>query len=364
VRERRPSIRWLTFGVTLGIVASLSSPPLSQSPPVLATTAGWTEAARLDALRRADVWREPAVPIERADLSRDPDALPDDVACRFEVEEPSGTAPKFECSLANGDHVKIKYGGAEPHGEVAATRLLRALGFGADRVEFVRRVRCRGCPWFPFATMKVVELARARGLYQRVVNYKSTVEFEWVAVERKFPGEAIETAAVRGWSWHEVNQMKAAPRAHVDAFRLMAAFLAHWDNKSENQRLVCLPGVRDARGRCRRPFALIQDAGATFGPRKVDLHGWRQSPIWRVRSDCVISMESLPHRGATFPTVRITEAGRRFLTSRMSRLSDAQIGGLFRSARFDHHDAPIAEWVGVFKTRLRSIADGPPCPTR
>ena len=314
-------------------------------------------------LRRADVWREPAVH-RSANLGRDRDALPDDLTCRFEVDEPNGTAPKFDCTLENGDHVKIKYGGAEPHGEVAATRLLRAVGFGADRVEFVRRVRCRGCPWFPFTTMKVVEAARAGGLYQRVVNYQSSVEFEWVAVERKFPGDAIETDAVRGWAWHEVDAMKAAPRAHVDALRLLAIFLAHWDNKSENQRLVCLAGARDASGRCRRPFALIQDAGATFGPRKVHLEGWRRAPIWRTRSECLVTMETLPHRGATFTPVHISEAGRRFLTARMSMLSDPQIAALFRGARFDQHDAPIAQWVDAFKERRQSIADGPPCPSR
>jgi hypothetical protein len=347
--------------VALAAVVSRAAedPPLSGSRDVV-----WTDVARLDALRRARVWQEPAIPIERADLARDHDALPDDLACRFELDEPNGTAPKFDCTLDNGTHVKIKYGGAEPHGEVAATRLLRALGFGADRVEFVKRVRCRGCPWFPFATMKMVALARAKGLYQRVINYNAVVEFEWVAVERKFDGEPIETAAVRGWSWHEVDQMKAAPRAHVDAFRLLASFLAHWDNKSENQRLICLPGSRDARGHCRKPFALIQDAGATFGPRKVDLDGWRRAPIWRVRSECIVSMERLPHRGATFPAVRISEAGRRFLTTRMSKLSDEQIRRLFQGARFDRHDASIAEWVGVFKARLRAIADGPPCPQR
>jgi hypothetical protein len=322
----------------------------------------WTEAARSDALRRAHVWHEPAIPIERADLARDHDALPEDLACRFELDEPNGTAPKFDCTLDNGAHAKIKYGGAEPHGEVAATRLLRALGFGADRVEFVRRVRCRGCPWFPFTTMKVVELARAKGLYQRVVNYNSSVEFEWVAVERKFEGEPIETATVRGWAWHEVDAMAKAPRAHVDAFRLLAVFLAHWDNKAENQRLVCLPGARDAQGRCRRPFALIQDAGATFGPRKVDLAGWRRAPIWQARAECLVTMESLPHGGATFPAVRISEAGRRFLTGRLSKLSDAQVAALFRGARFDRHDASIAGWVGAFKMRLRSMVDGPPCP--
>jgi hypothetical protein len=352
----------LTFGATLGVAAWLATATAAQ-PSLAVEGTQWTDTARADALRRARVWREPPVPIERADLSRDHAGLPDDLECRFELDEPNGTTPKFECALENGDHVKIKYGGAEPHGEVAATRLLRALGFGADRVEFVRRVRCRGCPWFPFATLKVVQLARARGVYQRVVNYESTVEFEWVAVERKFPGEAIETPAARGWSWHEVNQMQEAPRAHVDAFRLVATFLAHWDNKAENQRLVCLPGALDGRGGCQRVFALIQDAGATFGPRKVDLDGWRQAPIWKRRTECLVSMETLPHRGATFPPVQISEAGRQFLNTRLAKLSDSQIASLFQGARFDRHDAPIAQWVQAFKTRRRAIAEGTPCPT-
>jgi len=359
-------VRWigrrLMLVGTFSLVACIVVPPFARSIVAARRESKWTEAARADALRRAAVWHEPPVPIERADLSRGRDSLPDDLSCRFEVDEPSGTSPKFDCVLENGEHVKIKYGGAEPHGEVAATALLRTLGFGADRVQFVQRLRCHGCPWFPFTTMKVVQLARAHGIYQRVVNYESSVEFEWVAVERKFLGDAIETGTVQGWSWHEVKAMKTAPRAHVDAFRLLAAFLAHWDNKAENQRLVCLPGGRDPRGHCARPFALIQDAGATFGPRKVDLDGWRQSPVWRTRAECLVSMQHLPHRGATFPPVRISEAGRQFLGARLSRLSDRQLSALFQGARFDHHDAPIARWVEAFDAKRRQITEGPPCP--
>jgi hypothetical protein len=322
----------------------------------------WSVEARHDALRRAVVWRAPLIPIERADLAGDGDPLPDPLSCRFQVDGVRGTAPKFDCTLDSGEHLKIKYDGPEPHGEVATTNLLRVLGFGADRVQFVRRIRCHGCPWFPFATMKIVELARAKGLYERVVNYNSSIEFEWVAVERRFPGDAIETADLRGWSWHETRAMTAAPRAHLDAFRLLAVFLAHWDNKSENQRLVCLPMARGPNGRCRSPFALIQDAGATFGPRKVNLQGWRSAPIWRSRADCLVSMDTLPHRGATFPPARISEAGRQFLATRLLRLSTGQLQGLFRAARFDKHDAPIAQWVEVFQAKVRTVADGVPCP--
>jgi len=47
--------------------------------------------------------------------------------------------------------VKVKYGGTgEIPAEIAGTSLLRALGFGADRMYVVPRVRCYGCPRFPF----------------------------------------------------------------------------------------------------------------------------------------------------------------------------------------------------------------------
>ena len=35
---------------------------------------------------------------------------------------------------------------------------------------------------------------------------------------------------------------RCSHRADLDALRLLARVLAHWDNKSENQRLVCLDG--------------------------------------------------------------------------------------------------------------------------
>jgi hypothetical protein len=219
----------------------------------------WTERARVDALRRAVVWRQPAVPIERADLATTPDALPDELTCRFHVDELSGLTPKFECELRGGEVIKVKYAGAEPHGEVAASRLLRALGFGADHVAFARRVRCYGCPRFPFSTMKVVSLAGAERLFERGLDYDTAIDFEWPAVERKSKIESIETPEGRGWAFHELARVPTASRTHRDAFTLMAVFLAHWDNKAENQRLQCLSGA---------------------APRRRDLHGGRNQRGW------------------------------------------------------------------------------------
>jgi hypothetical protein len=48
--------------------------------------------------------------------------------------------------LANGKNVKVKYGAgnSEVYGAVVATRLLWALGFGAD-AQYPVIVVCRGC---------------------------------------------------------------------------------------------------------------------------------------------------------------------------------------------------------------------------
>jgi hypothetical protein len=332
-------------------------------PPQAADKPAWTETARKDALRRAVVWQPPRTPIESADLARTPGTWPDEVRCRFKVDEVNGLTPKFECELPDGEVVKVKYSGPEPYGEVAASRLLRTLGFAADRVSFVERVRCYGCPQFPFPTLKVVTLAGAEKLFARGLDYDSAVDFESVSIERKFSGEQIETPEGRGWAFHELAKVPTASRVHADALTLMAVFLAHWDNKPENQRLVCLSGKPARDGRCERPLAMLQDVGGTFGPRKADLDGWRNAPIWKDRASCTITMKTLPHGGATFTDTTISEKGRRFLADRLARLRVDQIEALFRGARFDRYDGTIGEWTALFKARVQALASGPACPS-
>jgi hypothetical protein len=124
----------------------------------------------------------------------------------------------------------------------------------------------------------------------------------------------------------------------VDALRLAAIFLAHWDNKASNQRLVCTqftpdtPADGDAR-RCQDAVAYLQDLGATFGPNKIDLHGWEQAPIWVDASACRVSMRSFPYGGGTFRDVSISEAGRQLLANRLTALSRDRVRSLFKGAR-------------------------------
>jgi len=325
-------------------------------------------------LSRAQVWRLPAVPLEQVDFSAEPNTtgvLP----CRFEVTALGGTSPKFDCHLETGEPVRIKYGKTgEVPAEVATTRLLRTMGFGADRVQYVEKLRCYGCPEEPFSVMKAVEITQAETFYNNLMlSYDEFEEFEWAALERKFDGREVRTENVEGWSMFELDKVDpakgGAPRAHVDALRLLAVFLAHWDNKTENQRLVCVSAdAGDERERCATPFLLLQDVGSTFGPTKTDLDAWEKAPIWENRASCLTSMRELPFSGATFGQARISEEGRRFLADMLIKFSDRQLTDLFTTSRFDdslgvfRRSSPIADWVRVFKARVREIVEGPPCP--
>jgi len=369
--------RWpvvVTAVVVVVVMASRATPRPAAQASSAPTKKDVSLEARADMLARAAVWHQPAVEIAKANLGPAPD-LPDSIACKFILDAPSGTSTKFDCTLDSGERIRVKYGRTpEIPSEVAASRLLHALGFGSDTVTLYKRVRCYGCPKEPFITMKAVDFAKAGGLYSKLVNYDTFEDFEWAIVERKHPARAVETGQLEGWSFHELDQIDeakgGAPRAHVDALRLLAVFLAHWDNKSENQRLVCL-SQQDwpEGGRCEKPFAMLQDVGGAFGPRKVDLSGWEVAPIWGNRETCVATMESLPYEGATFKPVHVTEAGRRHLASLLGQLTDAQIEALFTGARFDKKKSfltararPVSEWVRVFKSRVRQISDGAPCP--
>jgi hypothetical protein len=350
--------------------AKSAEPDKDRKPPKSKTV---SPEERVEALSRAAVWMAPP-PIAKAELGFHPQH-PQEIACTFEITQLGGTAPKFDCKSESGERLRIKYGSSpEVPSEVASAKLLHTLGFGSDNVTIVEKVRCYGCPAEPFVTMKTLGFAGAQKLYEKVMDPKDYKDFEWAAVERRHYGRAIETEEVEGWAFFELDLIDpnkgGAPRAHVDALRLLAVMLSHWDNKSENQRLICLSeNDWPEGGKCSKPLAMLQDIGSAWGPRKVDLPEWEKAPMWADRASCTISMDALPYHGATFTPVKITEAGRQHLGELLSQLSDRQIEDLFSSARFDQptgmlgrHSAPIAEWVRVFKAKVNQITDGPSCP--
>ena len=331
--------------------------------------------ARTSLIERARVFVQAPPVISGLDLSRTPrDPNPLDPAaplqCRYTYKPITATTAKFHCELPNGDEVKIKYGWTpEKSGEVAASRLLAALGFGADHVTLVERVRCIGCPLFPFEMAGAAEAFYAPWLLDLVTPNQWTREFTWASVERKMSGRSIEVDGHEGWDWDELEKVDAskggATRAELDALRLTAVFLSHWDNKATNQRLVCEEregSDDDPLAPCKTPLLILQDVGATFGPGKVKHKEWAATPIWAEGPGCVTTLESMPYHGGRFEPVKISEEGRRMLADKLTSFSDDQIRALFEGARFPvprtgRFTGDVSAWVQTFKEKVRLIAD-------
>ena len=113
--------------------------------------------------------------------------------------------------------MKVKYGekNGEVYAEVAASRLLWALGFQAD-VMYPSRVTCRGCPADPFA---VSGADWGRGKPKDV----STKEFDPAVIERE-SGSAVEVPGYEGWAWPELDKISATlDRRHARAARCVQA---------------------------------------------------------------------------------------------------------------------------------------------
>jgi hypothetical protein len=216
--------------------------------------------------------------------------------------------------------------------------------------------------------MKLFERVGAGQLLAPAGYEGAYTDFDWVGVERRFPAPSIQTDVEEGWAWFELDA-SAAPRADLDALRLLAIFLAHWDNKSQNQRLVCLDSPADSsQADCNQPLAMIQDLGSTFGPTKVNLSTWTYQPVWRNSRTCAVTMAELPFRGSTFEDVRISEAGRRQLLAGLDSLGEEDIRQLFADGRFDAFQSntddrrDIDRWTAAFKGRVEQIRGAGPCP--
>ena len=356
--------------------APLDQPATSGSPDTMLVSGAEREAA----LAAARVWLPPPVPPGAVDFTSNPQGPgwldpASEAECRLAFGSLGGVTPKFNCALGDGSVVKVKYGrsNGELFAEVTATRLLSALGFPADRMYVVSEVRCAGCPRAPFQALRC---HAATGLqwpcFPAGLDYSRVRSFEPAVIERRLGGRRIESTPDQGWAWYELDKIDparggAAP-AHVDALRLLAAFLAHWDNKAENQRLICPPDADAPDGGCTAPLAMLQDVGATFGPNKLDLQNWRRTPVWHEPSSCRLSMKRLPWGGGTFPDAQISEAGRQFLLQLLEQLSAGQVETLFAAARIEAFESIAAEsrnpaaWAAVFMDKVRQIRSAGPCP--
>lgn len=281
------------------------------------------------------------------------------VTCDYVDKPLPGNTPKFACAV-NGSEVKVRYGrtNGEVYAGVAASRLLWALGFGADALYPVH-VICRGCP----------SMLGGDGPAGH-----DAIRFDIAAIERKMPGHDMDTREVAGWAWPELDHVDpergGAPGAQRDALKLLAVFIQHTDSKSEQQRLLCPDDEADKKdlAACPQPWMIVHDVGQTFGTGNqfnrqavgsVNLREWKNTPIWKDASLCVGNLTQ--SQTGTLINPQISEDGRAFLARLLTQLTERQLRDLFTVARFtirpqaDGRPTTIDEWVETFKQKRDEI---------
>ena len=277
------------------------------------------------------------------------------VRCDYLDKKASGRSPKFTCVRPPDDEMKVKFGrdNGEVYAEVAASRLLWALGFVAERMYPVRVV-CRGCP----PEIKGTEMA---------------------SIQRKTPGKDIETSETSGWAWPELDLVDpaagGAPREQRDALKLLAVFIQHSDSKPEQQRLICVGGRPgdDEPESCAKTIMMAHDLGLTFGHANLwnrnptasaNLAEWSRTPVWSGSTGCVANLTR--SQTGTLDNPIIAEAGRKFLADLLVQLTDKQLHDLFDVSRFPRKSTATdnspdttsaAQWVNVFKEKRNDVVN-------
>ncbi len=149
-----------------------------------------------------------------------------------------GAVPKFKCKLPSGQTLRIKYGGdtrvsREVFAEVAATRLLWALGFLCRRRLSGEDPLSRMSGKKPLAP---IHERKESGTDHRSRDHGARVSRVFI---EKYPDQ--------GWKWSELDEVDqslgGATRTQIDALKLLAVFIQHSDNKPDQQRLAAIEKI-------------------------------------------------------------------------------------------------------------------------
>lgn len=386
-------------------------------------------AARKEMVRRAHVWLAPewidqnfnfsssldlykGAPTPAADALLEAEL----VACQTTPEDQNfegGNNTKFYCSLMNPsiqdpatgrfslvvkkngkrDKIKVKYHSIKRYnqeifGEVLSTRLMWALGFGADKIYPVEKVLCYGCTADPFNDRQVdaTQMQTPRLFVQAVVERKFPIGDEIIFqshLKVKRGASEIDdtewrptsTGQYSGWSFKESMNtlaedpvLRAQQQTERDALRLLAVFMFHIDMKPANNRLVCLEP--DAAGGCPgKTLLMMNDVGSSFGVKdaflsmkKVDFNTFATKPVWLDPSKCQASLSSMVIRDKTMKNPVISEAGRKFLARLLAGFiagpeGRKRVEDLFRAARIETQKkgTTVAAWSDAFIARANQV---------
>jgi hypothetical protein len=186
------------------------------------------------------LWRDPGA-IAHRDLFWGPgaaDRIPRG-PLRFREENTEGTQPKLVVIDADDVVWDLKFG-EEAHAEVAANRIVWALGYLVEEMYFVREGTITGAP----------DLKRADDMVAPDGSFRNA------RLKRRDP-DIVWTD--EGWTFRE---SPFAGRPEMSGLRILMTMIANWDIRGQRNNRIVEARTRDG-GRER--WYIVSDLGATFG---------------------------------------------------------------------------------------------------
>ena len=230
--------------------------------------------------------------------------------------QPGGNNLKFRLKDANGREWVAKVAD-ESQAEVAATRLLWALGY---RTEIDQIVKSLNIP--------------------KVGNFRNA----------RF--EARDESRKRGERWSWTNNPYSGTK-EFDGLRLMMAFINNWDLKDENNILITENG---------KTYMVVSDLGSSFG-KLADRSKSRtgrsvNKPEHFAEAGFIKSVDNgvlvLDYRGMGEDYLKgIKVENARWLADLLLQLSDKQIADAFRAANYSAED--VALLTAAVKERIAQL---------
>jgi hypothetical protein len=159
---------------------------------------------------------------------------------KFVEEEAKGTQPKVEVTDAGGEKWKVKFG-KEVHSEVAATRLLWAMGYYAEETYFVPSGKIEG----------ITQLHRAK---------------QFIAPDGSFEGARFEKRPKNiertkiAWAWGD-NPFIGTKE--LSGLRILMTLINNWDTRrvSKNNVVLRIAGTDGTV----EDWYVVEDLGSSFG---------------------------------------------------------------------------------------------------
>ena len=266
-------------------------------------------------------------------------------AFTFLKEDLDGSNPKFDVRDENGVEWKVKLG-PESKPEIAASRLLWAVGYYTDEDYFVDSLQLRNLP---------MHLHRG----QNLVGTDGTIHN--LRLKRKDKGDH----KIGSWSW---RKGPFTGTREWNGLRVMMALVNNWDLKDENNAIL-----EEQAGRVYE----VSDLGASFGTSGVlltkktakgNLHSFQKSKFMtKVAAEYVDfatpSLPSIPYlfnpwqygRRARLRWVgrHINRDDAKWMGQLLGQLSSTQVRDAFRAAGYSPADA--AAFTRTLQIRIEQL---------